>query len=182
MDNKSKGRTINMIKKNEGKIATSGGRNDKGKIYIDELYFRHVDQVERWRQEYEHHQLIENKLAEFSILNYEEVDYAPQLVRKIFKERPIPDFSYMVEEARVQAESKFLMPLMIHSAALIILVIILIVSNNTILLWGSGASVVIVLILLCLMIEGRSTHINKVVSEKQKEVTARIAYEEKKIE
>ncbi len=175
-----KGRAANMKKKTDGKVV-AGGRHDKGKIYVDELYFRHVDQVERWRQEYEHHQLLENKLAKFSIFNYEEVDYAPQLVRTIFKERPIPDFSYMVEEARVKAQSKFLMPLMIHLVALVILVIILIVSNNTILLWGSGASVVIVLILLALMVEGRNTYINKVVGEKQQEVTARIAYEEKKI-
>lgn len=181
MDNKSKGRTIHMIKKNEGKIATSGGRNDKGKIYIDELYFRHVDQVERWRQEYEHHQLIENKLAAFSIFTYEEVDYAPQLVRHIFKERVIPDFSYMLEEAKVQAQSKFFMPILAHFVALVVLVIVLIVSSNTILLWGSGASVVIVLILLCLVIEGRNSHITKVLREKQQEITERIAYEEKKI-
>lgn len=179
-NNRVKGRATNMIKKTDGKVVV-GGRQEQGKIYVDELYFRHVDQVERWRQEYEHHQLLENKLAEFSVFNYEEVDYAPQLVREIFKERPIPDFSYMVEEARVQAESKFLMPLMIHVVALVILVIILIVSNNSILLWGSGASVVIVLILLGLMIEGRNSHIKKVVGEKEQEVAARIAYEEKKI-
>lgn len=180
MDNGVKGRTIDMIKKKAGQAA-SGGRQEKGKIYIDELYFRHVDQVERWRQEYEHHQVLENKLVEFSTLTYEEIDYAPQLVRAIFKERVIPDFSYMLKEARVEAEAKFFTPIVTHLAAVVILVLILIISSNTILLWGAGASVVIVLILVVLMIQNRNTYIDRVLLEKQEEIAARIAYEEKKI-
>ena len=42
-----------------------GTRQDKGKVYVDELYFRHVDQMERWRQEYEHCQIVENTLADY---------------------------------------------------------------------------------------------------------------------
>ena len=178
--NGAKGRTINMIKKSDGK-AESNGRNDKGKIYIDELYFRHVDQVERWRQEYERHQLLENKLIEFSKLIYEEVDYAPQLVRAIFKERPIPDFSYLLEEARREAETKFFMPIVTHLVAAVILLLVLLIASNIIILWGAGASVVIVLILAGLMIQNRKYHINKVILEKKLEIAERVAYEEKKI-
>lgn len=180
MDNGVKGRTIDMINRTDGKSA-SGRRQGKGKIYVDELYFRHVDQVERWRQEYEHHQLLENKLLEFSTITYEEIDYAPQLVRAAFPERIIPDFSHILEKARIEAESKFFMPIVTHLVALVILVIILISSSNTILLWGSGGSVVIVLILVCLLLQNRNTYIDRVLLEKQGEIAARIAYEEKKI-
>lgn len=180
MHNGVKGIKIIMIKKTDGK-STFGSRQEKGKIYVDELYFRHVDQVERWRQEYEHHQLIEKKLAEFSTLSYEEIDYAPQLVRAIFKERTIPDFSYMLEETRKAAEDKFFMPLVAHLVAVVVLAIILLSSSNAIILWGAGASVIILLVLVVLMIENRNSYIKKALIEKKNEIEARIAYEEKKI-
>lgn len=178
-----KGRTIVMMKKTDGKVAknATGGRQDKGKIYVDELYFRHVDQVERWRQEYERHQLLENKLLELNKLAYEEIDYAPQLVRAIFKERPIPDFSYMIVEARSKAEEKFFMPIITHLVVLLISIIVLVSSTNSLLLWGSGISVIIVVTLLFLMIQNRNSYIARVLVEKQQEVEQRIAYEENKI-
>jgi|GEM_PF-899499 len=172
-----------MAKKADEKVAKSipNRREGKGKIFIDELYFRHVDQGERWRQEYEHYQLLEKKLLEFNTLTYEEFDYAPQLVRAIFKERIIPDFSYLLEEARIAAEAKFFMPMIAHLVAVAVLVVVLIASTNTIVLWGSGAGVLIVIILLALLLENRSRYIARTLLEKQEEIKKRIAYEQKKI-
>lgn len=183
LDDGVKGRTTFMMKKTDGKVAknVTGGRQDKGKIYVDELYFRHVDQVERWRQEYERHQLLENKLSELNNLTYEEVDYAPQLVRAIFKERPIPDFSYMIVEARSKAEEKFFMPIITHVVILIVAIIVLVSSTNSILLWGSGIGVILVVTLLFLLIQNRNSYIERVLVEKQQEIERRIAYEENKI-
>lgn len=160
----------------------AGARQDKAKVYVDETYFRHVDQLERWRQEYERYQAVENKLADISKLAYEEVDYTPLLERAIFQERVIPDFSYMVENAKVAAEDKFVRPIAIHVILVVIFMFVLIIGSDSILLWVSGAGVVTVLILLGLMIQNRYTYIQKVIEQKQKEVEARIVYEHKKIE
>jgi len=169
-----------MAKKRESQTGKSV-RPEKEKIYVDELYFRHVDQAERWRQEAERCQAIENKLVELSRLTYEEFDYSSQLVRTIFKEKEIPDFSYMVEEARIAAENKFSMPIIKVIVTLIILVAILILVRDTVLLWLSGAGVIGSFIYLFLMIENRHSHIEEVVRAKKEEIERKIEYEKQQI-
>lgn len=171
--------------KNTDRVAAKkviGGRHEKNKIYVDELYFRHVDQVERWRREAEHYQSIENKLAEMSNFSYEEIDYVSLMTRAAFKERVVPDYSYMVKDAQIAAESKFFIPLSIRVIFLIVFVLLLLIGTNSIVLWISGAGVLTVLILLFLMIQERHIYIEKVVLDKQREIDERIAYEQKKIE
>lgn len=158
-----------------------GGRQEKTKIYVDELYFRHVDQVERWRREAEHYQGFENKLSEMSLFSYEEIDYTPLLTREIFKERIVPDYSYMLKDARIAAESKFFIPISVRIIFLIMLIFILIVGTNSILLWVSGAGVLALLIVLFLMIQERQLFIERVVLAKEAEIEKRVEYEKKKI-
>lgn len=159
-----------------------GVKPEKAKIYADGFAFRHIDPLERWRQEYEQCQVVENKLLAISHLIYEEVDYIPLLVRTFFKARVVPDFSYMIDDARVVAESKFLMPIIIGIIAGIILLFSLIVGSNTVVLWVSGAGVFIVLIMLFLLIQKRHSFIEGVLLQKQKEVENRVTYEQNKIE
>jgi uncharacterized membrane protein len=158
-----------------------GARQDKGKVYVDELYFRHVDQMERWRQEYEHCQSVENTLAAISNLNYEEIDYTSLLVKEPWKERTVPDYSYLLENARIEEEHKFVMPISMHTGLLLILLLVLLVSSNMILLWISGTGVVTLLVLLTILIQKRQKDIERVVMQKQKEIDTRIEYEEKVI-
>lgn len=158
-----------------------GGRQEKTKIYVDELYFRHVDQVERWRREAEHYQGLENKLSEMSLFSYEEIDYTPLLTRAIFKERIVPDYSYMLKDARIAAESKFFIPISVRIIFLIMLIFILIVGTNSILLWMSGAGFLALLIVLFLMIQERQLFIERVVLAKEAEIEKRVEYEKKKI-
>jgi len=151
-------------------------------IYVDKVQFRHVDQVVRWQQEYEKCVAIENHLAEMSTLTYEEVDYAPQVVRAMFKERVISDFSHIIEEGRMAAEGKFVTPIITHLVLVVFFFLMLVFSSQSILLWLSGISLMTTLILLVLLIQRRQNYIEKIVLGKKQEVEKRIAYEKKKID
>jgi len=159
-----------------------GAGQEKAKIYVDEFYFRHVDHLERLRQEYEQYQAVENKLTAISHLTYEEIDYIPLMVRGLFAERVIPDFSYMMDDARVAAEGEFLMPIIIRIILVVILLYSLLIGQNTVVLWVSGAGIFAVLIMLVLMIQQRHSFIERVLLQKQKEIDNKVAYERKKIE
>ena len=158
----------------------TGGRQEK--VHVDEMLFRHVDQMERWRQEFDHQQAIEKRLLDISNLSYEAVDYLPQLERTIFQEKEIPDFSYLLEEARVAEEAKFFLPVIGHVGLLIFFVLLLIITNHSILLWVSGTGVVTMLTLLFVLIDKRNKSISKVIMETNKNIENRIEYEKNKIE
>lgn len=172
-----------MAKKKDDQVARKlpGARKDQGKVYVDELYFRHVDQMARWRQEYEHCQSVENALAAVSNLNYEEINYTSLLVREPWQERTVSDYSDQLENARIDEERKFVMPVSIHTGLLLLLLVVLLVSNNMVLLWISGTGVVTLLILLTILIQKRYKNIEKVVLEKQKEINSWIEAEKKAI-
>lgn len=164
-----------------GATKKTGARQEKSKIYVDELYFRHVDQVERWRRECEHYQTVENKLLEFSQFSYEEFDYEPLMVRAIFTERAIPDYSYLLKDALLAAENKFYIPMAIRIILLVIFLIILIAGTNSILLWMSGVGVLTLLIAVFLIIQERQGFIAKTLIDTQAEIDRRIANEKQKI-
>jgi len=172
-----------MAKKSDGQPSKHmlGRRQEKQKVSTEELFFRYIDSSERWRQEYEYYQSIENKLAAMSDFTYEEIDYKPLIVRAVFEERAIPDFSFLLENARVAAESKLLMPIIMHIIVLVILIFLLIIGRNTVLLWLSGASLFTGLLLLVVRIQARQSFIERVLSEKQQEIENRVIYEKNKI-
>lgn len=169
-------------KDDQGARVLPGTRQDKGKVYVDELYFRHVDQMERWRQEYEHCQSIENALAAISRLAYEEIDYTALLVRRPWQERTIPDCSDALEHVRMEEERKFVIPITLHTGLLLISLFILLIGSNMIILWVSGLAVVTLLILLGILLQKRHQDIERAVIEKQKEIDDWIANEEKVIQ
>ncbi|MDF2636247.1 MAG: hypothetical protein K0R78_3121 [Pelosinus sp.] len=173
-----------MTKKRDGQATKilPGTRQDKGKVYVDELYFRHVDQMDRWRQEYDHCQMVENTLAAISNFNYEEVDYTSLLIRKPWKERTIPDCSGMLEKVRIEEERKFVMPITTHVGLLLVLIFMLLISSNVILLWISGVGVVTLLALLAILLQKRHRDIERIVIAKQKEIDDWIANEQQLIQ
>jgi len=172
-----------MAKKTDEQVLKKmlGIRPEKAKIYTDGFAFRNVDPLERCRQEYEQYQAVENKLLAMSHLTYEEVDYTPLMVRTFFVERVVPDFSYMIDVARIAAESKFLIPIIICIIVGIVLLFSLLIGSNSVVLWISGVGVFTVLIVLFLMIQKRHSFIESVLLQKQQEIENRIAYELKKI-
>lgn len=146
-------------------MVKKAGDGKNTQIYVDETYFRHVDQIERWRQEYEHWQAIEAKIAAVSNFAYEEVDYLPLLERVPFPERKLTDFSYLVEEARKNTEAKFFMPIAYHIGVMILLVIMLLFVGNIVALWISGTGIVTVIISLYLTIDRRFRNIQEAMAE-----------------
>ena len=159
-----------------------GAGQEKAKVYVDEFYFRHVDHLERLRQEYEQYQAVENKLAAISHLTYEEIDYLPLMMRGIFEARVVPDFSYMMDDARVAAEGKFITPIITRIILVVILLYILLIGQNTVVLWVTGVGLFAVLIMLFLMMQQRHSFIEGVLLQKQKDIENEVAYEQKKIE
>ncbi len=168
-------------KDDQGVRIQSGARQDKGKVYVDELYFRHVDQMERWRQEYEYSQSVENALIGISKLDYEEVDYTSLKVRNPWKERTVPDCSGVLEKVRIEEERKFVMPIIMHTGLLLIFLVVLLVSSNVIALWISGIGVVTLLVLVVMLLQKRHQEIERIVLEKQKEIDDWIENEERLI-
>lgn len=168
-------------KDDQGVRIQPGARQDKGKVYVDELYFRHVDQMERWRQEYEYSQSVENALIGISKLDYEEVDYTSLRVRNPWKERTVPDCSGVLEKVRVEEERKFVMPIIMHTGLLLIFLFVLLASSNVIALWISGIGVVTLLVLVVMLLQKRHQEIERIVLEKQKEIDDWIENEERLI-
>lgn len=157
-------------------------KNGDIQVYVEESYFRHVDQLERWRQEYEHNLAVENKLASVSQLEYHPVDYTPMLVRVPWKERVIPNFEYLLDEARISTESKFFMPIAARIAVLIVLIFMLVVSDKATVLWVAATLGAAVAGSLYLAIIDRSTTVKSVLVKTKMEIEERQAAERQKNE
>lgn len=161
---------------------TANSRQEGDKVYVDEMYFRHVDQMERWRQEYEHAQAVENKLTVLSKFDYEPVDYSDQLERVPWVEKPMPDFSHLVDKARAAAEEQFYLPIATRIAAMVILLFLLIISSQSWLVWFSGIGSLASLIILYLGIRDRQEGIARAVEQMKQEVARREDAIRKKLE
>jgi hypothetical protein len=138
---------------------------EEERVHVKDGYFRHVDQIERWRQEYEHQQAVENNLAELSKIRYEQFDYDSLLVRVPWEERPIRDYKYLLEEARLAAEKKFFYPLSMRIGGLLFLIITLFVASNLIVLWIAGTVGIAVLVSLYVLSKERDQTIGRILLE-----------------
>lgn len=151
-------------------------------VYVEENYFRHVDQLERWRQEYEHQQAVEKKLASVSVLTYEPIDYAPLLTQVPWQERSIPNFDYLLENARIAAESKFFIPIAAQLIFLIAAAFALLVSSKALVLWIAGTLVLLVSASLYITIHTRTATIQSVLTKTKEEIEQRQEAERQKNE
>jgi len=158
------------------------GREGEVADHLEERHFRYVDQMERWRQEYERYQLAEEKLLVVSKLSYDPVDYAPLLVRLPWKERPIPDFSFLLDEAKVTTENKFFMPVTLRLVGLIFSLSVLIFSSTTAFLWVAGIMVATMLGLLFITVQERQKAVELALLEAKAEIERREEQERKSIE
>lgn len=146
-------------------------------VYVEKNYFRHVDQLDRWRQEYEQKQAVEKRLTDLSRLSYDPVDYEPQLEPIPFEERPVPSFDYLLDEAVIAAESKFFVPIGVHIVLMLILVVILFVSSNAIALRLSGTLGIGVVVSLFLTFRRRRNVIETTEQNVKEEIERRRQHE-----
>lgn len=140
---------------------------------VSEHNFRHVDQIERWKQEYVRYTTAEEKLASLSKLSYDPVDYALMLVPAPWVERQAPDFNYLIEEARIVAESKFFTPIAYRFAGFIVSIVMLMLSTSSAFLWISGVLTMVLLASLFVAIQQRYTGIEAAVGNARAEAQTR---------
>lgn len=136
--------------------------------------FRYVDQVDRWRQEYERAKVVEETLSKLSILDYREVDYYSQLEIVLFQEKPVPNFDDLLEENRLLAQGKFFMPIAYRAGIIAFLLLILVLSPSTFLMWIIACLLLTVFASLFFTVQDRQQTIQKVVVETKEEIKRRI--------
>lgn len=160
MQNKSTGYGVRRMNSEEAQV-------------LAEHNFRHVDQIERWKQEYERYTMLEENLASLSKLSYDPVDYAPMLVPVPWSEQKVPDFSFLVEEARTEAESKFFVPIVSRLAGAVLSTIILFFSSSVTFMWVAGILTIVLLAGLFLAVQQRYTGVEAAVDEARTDAEAR---------
>ncbi|VBB08693.1 Hypothetical protein LUCI_3971 [Lucifera butyrica] len=149
---------------------------------IEERHLKQAEQLERWHSEQEHNQEIENQLAALSKFSYEAVDYEPFLVRTPWKEPPLTDYSYLVEEAQLKAESAYIMPLAVRTGLLLLLLTIVVISGNAAAFWVAGTAGTALAVSLYLKVVERKKMIVTAVNEAQLQVKNKEEEERKKNE
>ena len=144
-------------------------------------YHDKVEQAERVRLEHERNQAFENKLVAISNFSYEPIDYSPLLVRIPWVEREIPDFSYLIEEARIKAETSFFVPVVWRIGIMLLLVFTLIISQAVV-FWLAAILGVFMAISLYLTLERKRTTIEMAIAEAKLMVEQHYEMERLKIE
>jgi hypothetical protein len=156
--------------KNTGDKESRHGKEKKPELYVDEQYFRHVDQIERWRQEYEYWQAAENKLTEVGKVSYAPVDYTPLLERQPFPEHPIPNFLHIMHDARIAAESRYFVPIAAHVGIMLLMLVILIAVGSKVAFGLCAVGVLVLFASFYFTIEKRRVYMKKSIAAAQAEV------------
>ena len=93
-------------KNSSRKIRTAGGENV---VSVQAEIRDNVEQErqKRYAREVKQSAETEDALANLSRFAYQPVDYAPALVRKQWVEPAIPDFGYILEEARLRVANNY---------------------------------------------------------------------------
>ncbi len=128
-----------MTKKSPIRGSRRGHDENEAHVQMEDTQFRYVDQAERWKHEYEHCKAVEGKLAAVSELSYEPIDFESQLIRTPWQEREIPNYDYLVDDAKMAVEKKYFLPIAQRIGLIALSLIILIIG-------GIGLSATIVLI------------------------------------
>lgn len=160
-----------MVKRTSGQELYS--RNDKEKKQHkdkESRFWTQIEQIDRQKLKYEKMKAIDEKLAALSKLEFEVIDYKALLTRVPWQDWPIPDYSFLIEEARITTESKYFLPILIRGALLAVLGVIWLASSHIGLLWISGTVFIALGVSLFLKYNERSNQIIKAVCDAHLEV------------
>lgn len=144
------------------------------KIEVDQQYFRHVDQMQRWRNQYDHAQAVESKLAELSKLSFEPVDYLSMLEKVPFVEQEIPNFDYLVSEAKEITEKKFVMPMVYRGVGILFCLLALLLGANAIILWIAGTAMITIFVSIYVLLQQKEAEIKAAINAAEAEKERRI--------
>jgi hypothetical protein len=139
------------------------------KIKGDEALFHHIDQMDRWRKEYEHRQAVERRIVNFSKLNFKPVDYEPLLKRTEFIEESVPDYSKLIDEAKDKTKQSFVRPMYKRYAIIAGLLLLALISFS------------FIMVILCSLL-GLVTMVSIFMLNQQREEAILLATERAKIE
>jgi hypothetical protein len=153
--------------------STNNAQKAAPKIEVDQQYFRHVDQMQRWRNQYDYAQAAENKLAELSKLSFEPVDYLSMLQKVPFVEQEIPDFEYLVTEAKEAAENRFVMPMVLRGVGVLFGLLALIFGAGAMILWIAGTAIITLFVSMYILFQQRESAIKAAESAAQAEAERR---------
>lgn len=95
-----------MAVKHSGRRATNGD-NDVVKVQSEIRDGIDKERLKRYAREYKQSVETEEALASLSRFKYEPIDYQSALTRKPFVEPAIPDYSYILTEARLKIANKY---------------------------------------------------------------------------
>ena len=136
-------------------------------------YLKGFEQLDRWRAEFMQAKEAELRLASLSKINYEPVDYNKLTEPIPFKEKPLTDCTYLLEEAKNKVENRFLMPIATRIGILFFLVVLLIAFFSVLTLWITGALAVAAGAALYLAIKERTQELFRAQADAQAEIDCR---------
>lgn len=145
-------------------------------------FWTQLEQIDRQRLKFEKMQAHEEKLTALSKLEFQDVDYQALIARIPWQAWPIPDFSYLVEEARITTESKYFLPVVMRGVLLAVLAVIWLASSQIILLWVSGTIILTLAVSLVLTVNERSNAIIQAVCDAHLEMENKKNAEIEKLE
>lgn len=141
-------------------------KNQRAEVH----YIKGVEQLDRWRAEFLQHKEMELRLASLSKLSYDPVDYSVLLERTPFKEKPLTDCSYLIEEARKRTENRYMVPILSRVGVLVFLLVVLIIFFSAMILWITGALATAAGAALFLAIKERRYEMYRALAEAQAEI------------
>ncbi|MCE5285731.1 MAG: hypothetical protein LLG02_07780 [Pelosinus sp.] len=161
------------MSKRAGVQSATNKQKAEPKIEIDQQYFRHVDQMQRWRNQYDYAQSVENELAELSKLSFEPVDYLSMLEKVPFVEQEIPNYDYLIAEAKEGAENRFVMPMVFRGGGILLGLLALIFGTSAAILWVAGTAIITLFVSIYILLQRREAEIRATIDAAQAEVARR---------
>ncbi|MBP2645160.1 MAG: hypothetical protein H6Q75_600 [Firmicutes bacterium] len=95
-------------------MLTSSPRSGSSRNQAGSREERDSEQFRRYCREVQKEQKFEDALHQLSVFHYEPVDYSMALLEKKFIPTPIPNFDYLLAEARLKVTNKFYTPIAVQ--------------------------------------------------------------------
>jgi len=91
------------------------------------------ERLRRYQREQKKSEEMEESLRKLSTFSHTPIDYSPGLIRKEFNAPVIPDYSYLLTEARLKVANKYYVPIVIQLVLGLICVILSLAFRDTLL-------------------------------------------------
>jgi hypothetical protein len=113
--------------------ARSSGKEDVIKVQAEIRDEIDKDRLKRYQREQKKSEEMEESLRKLSTISHTPIDYSPGLIRKTFQPPVIPDYSYLLTEARLKVVNKYYVPIAVQLGLGLICVILSLAFRDTLL-------------------------------------------------